>query len=360
MNLQSLIQDVAIGALPVLFAITIHEVAHGYVARYFGDMTAYKQGRISLNPLHHIDPVGTILLPILTYALGGILFGWAKPVPVNFGALRKPKQDMLWVALAGPAANLMMALFWGLWIKVALLMRYGNHLFGQGPSILGDEDHLGDMDFKVAGTANGITALQMDIKVQSSPKRQQLFQGLAQLYAQEGRLTDLLNIDKELIGFDPEYGESHWNYGLALMYDKGDVQNGVQEIKLSQTVSYPYHIQNVRELIGLADAYIVLKDMDGLKNAVAILQDNFSLIGQTQDAANVYAQLAYKYQVEKLIDQRDQILALGKQIDPTVTQVYAQMLQAKGPNGNPLSIPTAQTTTAATTTKALAPGGPRR
>ena len=196
--------------------------------------------------------------------------------------------------------------------------------------------------------------------IQSSPKRQQLFQGLAQLYAQEGRLTDLLNIDKELIGFDPEYGESHWNYGLALMYDKGDVQNGVQEIKLSQTVSYPYHIQNVRELIGLADAYIVLKDMDGLKNAVAILQDNFSLIGQTQDAANVYAQLAYKYQVEKLIDQRDQILALGKQIDPTVTQVYAQMLQAKGPNGNPLSIPTAQTTTAATTTKALAPGGPRR
>ena len=121
MDFQTLIQDVAIGALPVLFAITIHEVAHGYVARYFGDMTAYQQGRISLNPLHHIDPVGTILLPILTYALGGILFGWAKPVPVNFGALRKPKQDMLWVALAGPAANLLMALFWGVWLKVALM-----------------------------------------------------------------------------------------------------------------------------------------------------------------------------------------------------------------------------------------------
>lgn len=121
MDFQSLIQTVAIGAIPVLFAITLHEAAHGYVARYFGDMTAYQQGRISLNPLHHIDPVGTILLPIMTLWLGGILFGWAKPVPVNFGALRRPKQDMLWVALAGPAANLFMALFWGIWIKVALM-----------------------------------------------------------------------------------------------------------------------------------------------------------------------------------------------------------------------------------------------
>jgi len=121
MDFQSLIQTVAIGAIPVLFAITLHEAAHGYVARYFGDMTAYQQGRISLNPMRHIDPVGTILLPILTLWLGGILFGWAKPVPVNFSALRRPKQDMLWVALAGPGVNLCMALFWGLWIKVALM-----------------------------------------------------------------------------------------------------------------------------------------------------------------------------------------------------------------------------------------------
>lgn len=117
--MDGLIQLIAIAAIPVLFAITVHEAAHGYVARHFGDMTAYQQGRITLNPIRHIDPVGTILLPLLTLALGGILFGWAKPVPVNFGALRRPKQDMLWVAIAGPASNLLMALFWGLMIKVA-------------------------------------------------------------------------------------------------------------------------------------------------------------------------------------------------------------------------------------------------
>ncbi len=119
MQFDQLIQAIAIAAIPILFAITLHEAAHGYVARYFGDMTAYQQGRISLNPIRHIDPVGTILLPLLTLWLGGILFGWAKPVPVNFAALRRPKQDMLWVALAGPAANLFMALLWGLLAKLA-------------------------------------------------------------------------------------------------------------------------------------------------------------------------------------------------------------------------------------------------
>jgi Zn-dependent protease len=120
MNIDQLIQTIALAAIPVLFAITLHEAAHGYVARYFGDMTAYQQGRISLNPARHIDPVGTILLPILTLWMGGILFGWAKPVPVNFGALRHPKKDMLWVALAGPASNLFMAFGWALIAKIAL------------------------------------------------------------------------------------------------------------------------------------------------------------------------------------------------------------------------------------------------
>jgi Zn-dependent protease len=120
MNFDQLIQTIALAAIPVLFAITLHEAAHGYVARYFGDMTAYQYGRISLNPIRHIDPVGTILLPLLTLWMGGILFGWAKPVPVNFANLRNPKKDMLWVALAGPASNLIMALGWALMAKIAL------------------------------------------------------------------------------------------------------------------------------------------------------------------------------------------------------------------------------------------------
>lgn len=108
----TLIQKIAIYALPVIFAITVHEAAHGYAARYFGDMTAHFAGRITLNPVRHIDPFGTILVPALMMMVGGILFGWAKPVPVDFSRLRNPKRDMLWVAAAGPASNLVMAILW--------------------------------------------------------------------------------------------------------------------------------------------------------------------------------------------------------------------------------------------------------
>ena len=115
MDIAQLIQTVAIYALPVLFAITVHEAAHGYAARHFGDNTAYMLGRITLNPIKHIDPVGTILMPLLLYfaTSGAFLFGYAKPVPVRFGNLRNPKRDMIWVALAGPGANFVQAFLWG-------------------------------------------------------------------------------------------------------------------------------------------------------------------------------------------------------------------------------------------------------
>jgi Zn-dependent protease len=106
----------------VLFAITLHEAAHGYVARHFGDMTAHAQGRISLNPLRHIDPIGTIVVPLVLLFLTKFLFGWAKPVPVNYSALRKPRKHMALVAAAGPGANLVMALFWALLLKVSVLL----------------------------------------------------------------------------------------------------------------------------------------------------------------------------------------------------------------------------------------------
>ena len=115
MDTTNLIQTVLIYALPVLFAITVHEAAHGYAARHFGDNTAYAMGRITLNPIKHIDPVGTILMPLMLYfaTAGTFLFGYAKPVPVRFDQLRNPKRDMVWVALAGPGANLAQALLWG-------------------------------------------------------------------------------------------------------------------------------------------------------------------------------------------------------------------------------------------------------
>ena len=120
MDLSQVLVQISYLALPVLFAITLHEAAHGYVARHFGDLTAYQAGRISLNPLRHIDPIGTVLVPLVMFMTAGFLFGWAKPVPVNFGNLRRPKQDMLWVAIAGPASNLFMAILWIMVAKLAL------------------------------------------------------------------------------------------------------------------------------------------------------------------------------------------------------------------------------------------------
>jgi Zn-dependent protease len=112
----NLIQTVSVYAIPVIFAITLHEAAHGYAAKYFGDNTAYMMGRVTLNPFSHIHLVGTILLPLLLYfsTNGALLFGFAKPVPVDFGNLRHPKRDMVWVALAGPASNLVQAIVWAL------------------------------------------------------------------------------------------------------------------------------------------------------------------------------------------------------------------------------------------------------
>jgi len=116
--MNDFIQTIAVYAIPVIFAITLHEAAHGYVARMLGDPTAYQAGRVSLNPARHIDPIGTLLVPavilLMSKLMGSsaMLFGWAKPVPVDFGRLRRPKKDMLWVALAGPAANLLMAILW--------------------------------------------------------------------------------------------------------------------------------------------------------------------------------------------------------------------------------------------------------
>ena len=122
MDLANIIQTIAIYAIPVLFAITVHEAAHGYVARHYGDNTAWMLGRVTLNPLKHIDPLGTILMPLFLYIAtsGAFLFGYAKPVPVRFDRLRHPKRDMIWVALAGPASNLIQALFWGALLYVLL------------------------------------------------------------------------------------------------------------------------------------------------------------------------------------------------------------------------------------------------
>jgi Zn-dependent protease len=129
-DISNLIQTVLIYALPVIFAITVHEAAHGYVARHFGDNTAEVMGRVTLNPMKHIDPIGTILMPLMLYfaTSGAFLFGYAKPVPVNFGRLRHPKRDMIWVALAGPVSNFIQAILWAL-VLVTLVASGVNETF---------------------------------------------------------------------------------------------------------------------------------------------------------------------------------------------------------------------------------------
>ena len=128
---SSVIQSIAVFAIPVLFAITLHEVAHGWAARYFGDQTAALQGRLSLNPLRHIDPIGTVAMPLLLYFMtsGAFVFGYAKPGPVMIMNLRNPKQHMLWVAFAGPGANLAMALFWSVFLLLLAVMGINEEFF---------------------------------------------------------------------------------------------------------------------------------------------------------------------------------------------------------------------------------------
>jgi Zn-dependent protease len=140
--MESLVQTLSVYALPVLFAITLHEAAHGYVARLFGDNTAYAAGRVTLNPLKHIDPVGTIAVPlIILLVTQGMLFGWAKPVPVSIGQLRRPKQDMVWVAAAGPGSNLLMAIGWAIFFSAQRALGL-NEQFFQAMAIAGIQVNL--------------------------------------------------------------------------------------------------------------------------------------------------------------------------------------------------------------------------
>ncbi len=127
----SIVQKIIIWAIPVIFAITVHEVAHGWVALKFGDRTAQMMGRLTLNPIKHIDPIGTIVIPAVLLVMGGFVFGWAKPVPVTYQNLRSPKTDMAWVALAGPMSNLVMAVIWACTAKMGLALYQSGTALGE-------------------------------------------------------------------------------------------------------------------------------------------------------------------------------------------------------------------------------------
>lgn len=116
---DTIIQQIAVYAIPMIFAITLHEAAHAFMSHKYGDNTAMLLGRLSLNPLRHIDLVGTVIFPLLGVILGGFIFGWAKPVPINFNRLKNPKSNLFWIAFAGPAANFVMALIWALILKLS-------------------------------------------------------------------------------------------------------------------------------------------------------------------------------------------------------------------------------------------------
>ena len=143
MSQGNLIQLIIIAALPVLFAITVHEVAHGWMASRLGDRTALMLGRLTLNPVKHIDPIGTVLVPAVTLLMGGVIFGWAKPVPVTWENLRHPRRDMALVAAAGPAANLCMVVFW------ILVMKVGWLLSGSAPGLVQALISMGQIGIRI-------------------------------------------------------------------------------------------------------------------------------------------------------------------------------------------------------------------
>ncbi|MEW5009180.1 MAG: site-2 protease family protein [Cycloclasticus sp.] len=155
----TILERIAVWALPVIFAITVHEVAHGWVANKLGDNTAKKLGRLTLNPISHVDLIGTIIVPAVLLFLGGFMFGWAKPVPVNWNNLKNPKHDMVYVAIAGPMANLVMAIMWAALLKLGYLIGGGNEAISLGLIYMG---HAGVIINLVLMVLNLLPLLPLD------------------------------------------------------------------------------------------------------------------------------------------------------------------------------------------------------